>query len=721
MAKTKRKRRLNARDNRLLNTIEMRERRTRMRSYPYSIQLEVTTKCNFACIMCARDKYHGVGENLIDDILDIVMRDIFPTCQDVIVSSFGEPLLYPRMKEIFEKIDPDNGLELGFFTNVVLMTEEMAETIIKSGVGYMNCSIDGASKESYELIRKGGKWDILCEKLRMFQNVKKRLGSSTPRLNLCVVGSTLNVDEIPKFVEFGHEYGFDSVKYNHNMYVDDEKMDYMSLVHEQKKTAQMFRAGFERALELGMHTNFEQAPFKVDVDLKTGEIKSPGNEDHDQVQYILNKIRLRINQYFTWRIKNTWNHSGGTRENFGKLFFVKTRDYIRDHIPLVNRITKRQPTPHMIPNDAPPKTCGNPWTHVHIKSDGLVYPCCFSDEVMGDLRKESFDQIWNGKKYQDLRKSMRPGNYWGSCLRSSCNWVEGHNSTVYGSEIRVVDPPAEIDGANGSTLKVVVKNTGKFMWETPEKNKIGPVKLAYRLFNEKLELIDEGPHVPLSKNVKPGETVKMKLPIKPVAYSGKMILKVDMVHERITWFGERGNNAFEMKVNVVNIPFSAYVSSWKNSELRRILDDQPLYTGDSLSLPIRVKNVGTEPIGGDAHEDIVTYHWRIEDKDTYEEWEGIETRLEQVLQPGEHADIELPVEVPKTFATGRYRLEIDIKRNHLYFLSVKWNRPMLNYPVRLINSADEKPEIPVKRPNGKPYTWEPKGQCVTHTGNKGIW
>ena len=29
--------------------------------------------------------------------------------------------------------------------------------------------------------------------------------------------------------------------------------------------------------------------------------------------------------------------------------------------------------------------------------------------------------------------------------------------------------------------------------------------------------------------------------------------------------------------------------------------------------------------------------------------------------------------------------------------------------------------IPEKRPNGKPYTFEAKGQCVSHTGNKGIW
>lgn len=711
----------NARDNRLLNTIEMRERRRVLRSWPYSMQIEVTTKCNFACIMCARDKYHGTGDNLTDDILDVVMRDIFPHCQDVIVSSFGEPLLYPRMKDIFEKIDPNSGLDLGFFTNFVLMTEEMAELIIKSGVGYINCSTDGATKHSYETIRKGGKWDVLCEKLRMFQQVKKRLGATTPRLNLCVVGSTLNVDEIPKFVEFAHEFGFDSVKYNHNMYVDDEKMDYLSLVHEQEKTVRMFHKGFQRAMELGVHSNFEKVPFSVDIDLETGAVTSPDAEDTDKTQVMLNLIKLRINQYLAWRLKNTWDHAGGTFANFAKLFAVKTANWVRHHTVYRIRNPHKMPVPHPIPNDAPPRTCGNPWTHVHVKSDGLVYPCCFSDEVMGDLRKQSFDEIWNGKKYQSLRHSMVTGKYWSTCLRSSCNWVEGHNSTLYGAEIELANPITELDGTNGEKLKVKIKNTGKFTWDTEETNRLTPVSLSYRMFSEKKELIEEGPHVSLPKPLEPGKSVVLELPIKPVAYAGRVTIKIDMVHERVTWFGERGNNAKELKVDVVNIPFSGYLSSWNSQLLKMLLDGRALTAGETITLPIRVMNTGTEPIGGPNVEDVVTYHWRHEDKKTYEEWEGYPTFLTEVLQPGEHKDLDLRVDVPRILETGRYRLEIDMKRNGLYYLSVKWNRPMLTYPVKVVKSPEELSRIPEKKANGKPYTWEPKGQCVSHTGNKGIW
>jgi hypothetical protein len=43
------------------------------------------------------------------------------------------------------------------------------------------------------------------------------------------------------------------------------------------------------------------------------------------------------------------------------------------------------------------------------------------------------------------------------------------------------------------------------------------------------------------------------------------------------------------------------------------------------------------------------------------------------------------------------------------------------YPTRVLSHPGEEAQIPERQPNGKPYSWEPRGQCVSHTGNKGIW
>lgn len=54
--------------------------------------------------------------------------------------------------------------------------------------------------------------------------------------------------------------------------------------------------------------------------------------------------------------------------------------------------------------------CIHPWTSVSIDEKGLVHPCCVSDQVLGDLSKESFASIWNGRKYRKLRRKVNSSN-----------------------------------------------------------------------------------------------------------------------------------------------------------------------------------------------------------------------------------------------------------------------------------------------------------------------
>ena len=56
--------------------------------------------------------------------------------------------------------------------------------------------------------------------------------------------------------------------------------------------------------------------------------------------------------------------------------------------------------------------CWKMWHSCVITWDGLVVPCCFDKDaeyVMGDLKKHSFHQIWNGEKYMSFRKALLKG------------------------------------------------------------------------------------------------------------------------------------------------------------------------------------------------------------------------------------------------------------------------------------------------------------------------
>ena len=64
----------------------------------------------------------------------------------------------------------------------------------------------------------------------------------------------------------------------------------------------------------------------------------------------------------------------------------------------------------------PPRrfNCKKPWTDMTVHQNGWVVHCCRSYDpflVLGDLNKESVYEVWNGKKYQELRRKFKEGRF----------------------------------------------------------------------------------------------------------------------------------------------------------------------------------------------------------------------------------------------------------------------------------------------------------------------
>ena len=52
------------------------------------------------------------------------------------------------------------------------------------------------------------------------------------------------------------------------------------------------------------------------------------------------------------------------------------------------------------------ETCPLPHAMVNISETGVVTPCCANPTIMGDLSRQSFLEVWNGKKYTKFRDDV---------------------------------------------------------------------------------------------------------------------------------------------------------------------------------------------------------------------------------------------------------------------------------------------------------------------------
>jgi len=82
---------------------------------------------------------------------------------------------------------------------------------------------------------------------------------------------------------------------------------------------------------------------------------------------------------------------------------------IRIDLPKHFRSDERQGQPEPLKrNQTTP--CFHPWRSFSINEMGDVMPCCATSAVMGNLRRSSFNDIWNGPKYRKLRKTVNSSN-----------------------------------------------------------------------------------------------------------------------------------------------------------------------------------------------------------------------------------------------------------------------------------------------------------------------
>jgi radical SAM protein with 4Fe4S-binding SPASM domain len=53
-----------------------------------------------------------------------------------------------------------------------------------------------------------------------------------------------------------------------------------------------------------------------------------------------------------------------------------------------------------------PRKCLALWERIVVRANGDITPCCGSGEIMGNIKKDDFWDIWNGPKYQNFRSRI---------------------------------------------------------------------------------------------------------------------------------------------------------------------------------------------------------------------------------------------------------------------------------------------------------------------------
>lgn len=74
------------------------------------------------------------------------------------------------------------------------------------------------------------------------------------------------------------------------------------------------------------------------------------------------------------------------------------------------------------------KDCPYPFENLMIFVTGDVRPCCWSGGLSENLNKSSIEEIWNGKKMEELRECIRNNKIHRICQNSVCKYRQGYET-----------------------------------------------------------------------------------------------------------------------------------------------------------------------------------------------------------------------------------------------------------------------------------------------------
>ncbi len=177
------------------------------------MSVEPTTACNLRCPECPSGlrSFSRATGNLKLDYFKSIIDQTHHQLIYLILYFQGEPYLNPRF---FDMIDYAQKKRLYTITstNGHFLDSENARKTVESGLDRLLISIDGATQETYESYRKGGKLSTVLEGVKNLVSWKRELHSKKPYIVFQFLVVKPNEHEIGAIEDLANELGVDELK-----------------------------------------------------------------------------------------------------------------------------------------------------------------------------------------------------------------------------------------------------------------------------------------------------------------------------------------------------------------------------------------------------------------------------------------------------------------------------------------------------------------------------
>jgi len=335
----------------------------------FDILMDTTSACQLRCVMCPQSLPHSHQRpDIMDEAtMQRVVEEVAPHANSLALSCMAEPTMNPQFGRLLELLEGHEIPSTSMVTNGMYLPDPIIERIVRAQILMASFSLDSPEAADYEAIRIWSRFSKVVASIRRLREKRDQMGSIRPAIKLNCVLMKRNIRSLPQLMELAAELGVAEIDLRHVLPFDGLDMHLQSLVFEPELAHEFLDKAEARAKEVGV--SLRSAP--------------------------------------------RFNHRANGTASFDRL-----KQDMKMH-------AKR----FVVKNLALPR-CNQPWRQLVIHPNGEIYPCTnwiydpstggaqvFFPPVkpvptsavtycLGNLRRQSFRQIYDGATWKRLREEL---------------------------------------------------------------------------------------------------------------------------------------------------------------------------------------------------------------------------------------------------------------------------------------------------------------------------
>ncbi len=328
-------------------------------AWPETISLFLTYKCNLRCYMCGQWGDAGAFKEFDNQVLRerLSKEEICAFIDDIaffrpnITLFGGEPMLYKGWTEVVAHIKQQK-MRCNMVTNGTLL-EVYAEAIVKIGMDEIILSIDGPEEVHDHTRGAGGTFASIERGMRAIAEEKAKRRSRYPILNINCTITNDNHHNLEEILDVAEDLGVNGLNFHHLLFIDQNIYDQHDAI---------FNASFKQSTTDWKGFVCDQLP-TIDSDVLIGQIHKV--TDRDSPVSVTVYPNLPSDEVRDW-------YSG---------FEFTSKSYKNRYMSL--------------------------WMAAWVFPDGQVRPYHTMNYSPGNIREQSFREIWNNDPYLSYRSEVK--------------------------------------------------------------------------------------------------------------------------------------------------------------------------------------------------------------------------------------------------------------------------------------------------------------------------